>query len=137
MISEDKKAGTRASEISKSNPSRDQSDPQTHLCLPCREAIRLRALSFPVHQLEVNVEVRKIFAPGRPAVNGEGKVKSLRYGISIKVEENKAAIERAQRWFGCFVIRSNMAEEGESAGTGTELLRADQEQNRIEKTWHS
>jgi len=30
------KAGTRASGICKSNPSRDQSDPQTHLCLPCR-----------------------------------------------------------------------------------------------------
>ena len=57
------KAGTRASGICKSNPSRDQSDQQTHLCLPCREAIRLRALSFPVHQLEVNVEERKISAP--------------------------------------------------------------------------
>ena len=83
----------------------------------------------------MNVEERKILAPGRPVVNGEGKVKSLRCSISIKVEENKAAIERAQRLFGCFVIRSNIAEEGESASTGTELLRADKEQHGVEKTW--
>jgi len=85
--------------------------------------------------LEANVEERKIFAPGRRPVNGEGKVKSLRSGISIKVEENKATIERAQRLFGCFVIRSNIAEEGESAGTETELLRADKEPHDVEKTW--
>ena len=85
----------------------------------------------------MNAEERKILAPGRRPVNGEGKVKSLRYGISIKVEENKAAIERAQRLFGCFVIMSNIAEEGESAGTGTELLRANKEQYGVEKTWLS
>jgi hypothetical protein len=57
----------------------------------------------------------------------------LRSGISIKVEENKAAIERAQRLFDCFVVMSNIAEEGESAGTETELLRADKEPHDVEK----
>ena len=110
MMSEEKKL---ARELQESlNQTRHEIKAIHRLTFACRadaepEAIRLRALSFPVHQLEVNVEKRKIFAPGRRPVNGEGKVKSLRCSISIKVEENKATIERAQRLFGGFVIISN------------------------------
>ncbi len=100
-----------------------------------RAAEELKRKRWPCHRLEVKVEERAKYTPGRPPKRKVRRVKELRYGLQIIVKEDEKQVEYKRLISGCFVIVSNAPKEGELRHSAKELLRAYKEQYGVEQNF--
>jgi transposase len=110
---------------------------QEYFCQADAEAAatKLRALQSAYHQVEVVVEERPTYGPGRPSQKRPRTVKALRYGLQVTLHERVEVIARKTQETGCFVLLTNVPTEGDMAHRASEVLRVYKEQHGIEQNF--
>lgn len=110
---------------------------QEYFCQADAEAAaaKLRALQSTYHRVDVMVEERPKYGPGRPSHTRPRVVKALRYGLQVTLHERTEVIARKMQELGCFVLLTNVPTEGEMAHRAGEVLRAYKEQHGVEQNF--
>jgi transposase len=98
-------------------------------------AAKLRSLCSTYHQVEVTVEARPRYGPGRPSLKRPRVIKALRYGLQITLHERAEVIARKRQEMECFVLLTNVPMEGEMAHSASEILQAYKEQHGVEQNF--
>jgi transposase len=98
-------------------------------------AAKLRALQSPYHRVEVGVEERPKYGPGRPSHTQPRVVQARRYRLQVTLHEQAEVIARKMQETGCFVLLTNVPPTGEMAHRAEEVLRAYKEQQGIEQNF--
>jgi len=98
-------------------------------------AAKLRALQSAYHGVQVDIEERPQYGPGRPSRTPPRRVKAVRYGLQVTLHERSEVIARKTQEAGCFVLLTNVPTAGEMAHTARDVLRAYQEQHGIEQNF--
>src|SRR5262245_40580339 len=110
---------------------------QAYFCRADAEAAaaKVRALQSAYHRVEVVVEERPTYGPGRPSHKRPRVVKALRYGLRITRHERAEVIARKMQETGCFVLLTNVPTAGDMAHRAGEVLRAYKEQHGVEQNF--
>jgi transposase len=110
---------------------------QEYVCHADAEAAaaKLRALQSAYHWVQVDVEERPQYGPGRPSLTQPRRVKALRYGLQATLHERSEVIARKTQETGCFVLLTNVPTAGEMAHTARDVLQAYKEQHGIEQNF--
>jgi transposase len=110
---------------------------QEYFCRADAEAAaeQLRALQNAYHRVEVIVEERPQYGPGRPRPKHPRVIKALRYGLQVTLHERAEVIAHKQQEAGCFVLLTNVPTGGEMAPRAGEVLRAYKEQHGVEQNF--
>ena len=98
-------------------------------------AAELRTVCSAYHGLEVDVEERPQYGPGRPRVTKPRAVKALHYGLNVRLDERPEGMAHKLQEAGCFVRVSPVPCDGEMAHSAHEVLRAYKEQHGIEQNY--
>jgi len=98
-------------------------------------ATKLRALPSAYHGVDVAVQERPKYGPGRPSSTQPRVVKALRYGLQVTLHEQAEVIARKTQEAGCFVLLTNVSTAGEMAHRAGDVLRAYKEQHGIEQNY--
>jgi len=106
-------------------------------CRPDADAAasRLQQYDTGLHRITVDVEEKIYYARGRPPKNGKRKVSRIRYILNACIEEKSERVKQKQEESGCFVLLTNVPQEGGMAETGAGLLQVYKEQYGIEKNF--
>jgi len=110
---------------------------QEYFCRADAEAAaeKVRALQSSYHQVEVVIEERPMYSPGRPSTRKPRAVKAWRYGLKATLHERSEVIARKVQEAGCFVLLTNVPTEGEMAHSAGEVLRAYKAQQGVEQNF--
>jgi transposase len=110
---------------------------QEYFCRADAEAAaeQLRALQSAYHRVEVVVEERPQYGPGRPRPKRPRVIKALRYGLQVTLHERAEVIAHRRQEAGCFVLLTNVPTVGEMAHRAGEVLRAYKEQHGVEQNF--
>lgn len=110
---------------------------QTFFCRPDAEAAaaQIRSLRTDYHYLDVSVEERPRFAPGRPKKGVPRVPIAIDYVLRTDIGENHEAIAKRRQMAGCFVLISNVPADGAGAYSAEHILRTYKEQHGIEKNF--
>ena len=110
---------------------------QEDACLADAEAAaaKVRALQSAYHRVEVLVEERPQYGPGRPSQTRPRVVKTLRYGLQVALHERAEVMARKRQETGCFVLLTNVPTAGEMEHRAGAVLRAYKEQHGIEQNY--
>jgi transposase len=109
---------------------------QEYCCQADAEAAaKLRALPSAYHGVDVEVQERPKYGPGRPSSKQPRVVKALRYGLQVTLHERAEVIARKTQEAGCFVLLTNVPTAGEMAHRAGDVLRAYKEQHGIEQNY--
>jgi hypothetical protein len=108
---------------------------QAYFCQADAEAAaeKLRALSSTDHQVEVGVEARPQYGPGRPSLPKPRAVQAWRYGLKATVHERTEVIARKAQAPGCCGLRTTVPTPGAMAHRAGDVLRADNAQHGVEQ----
>jgi len=98
-------------------------------------ALRLQQYDTELHRITVHVEEKVYYARGRPPKNGNRKVSCVRYVLKACIEEKSKQVKQIEEESGCFVLLTNVPQEGNMAESGAGLLQAYKEQYGIEKNF--
>jgi transposase len=110
---------------------------QEYFCRADAEAAagKLRALPSAYHQIEVVVEERPQYGPGRPSHQQPRPVKAMRYGLKPTLRERAEVIARKRQEAACFVLLTNVPMTGEMAHSAKEVLWAYKTQHGVEQNF--
>jgi transposase len=110
---------------------------QEYFCRADAEAAaeQLRALQSAYHRVEVVIEERPQYGPGRPSPKHPRMIKALRYGLQVTLHERAEVVARKRQEAGCFVLLTNVPTAGEMAHRAGEVLRAYKEQHGVEQNF--
>jgi transposase len=110
---------------------------QEYFCQADAEAAaaKLRALQSAYHGVDIGVEERPKYGPGRPSAKQPRVVKALRYGLQVTLHERSEVIARKTQETGCFVLLTNVPTAGEMAHRAGDVLRAYKAQHGIEQNY--
>jgi transposase len=110
---------------------------QTFFCRPDAEAAaaKARAHTSAYHRLEVRVEERPRYGPGRPKKNVPKIPVAIEYVLRTEISEKREAINKRRQLAGCFVLLSNVPVEQQGGYSAERILRTYKEQNAIEKNF--
>ena len=110
---------------------------QAYFCRADAEAAaeQLRALPSAYHQIEVEVEERPQYGPGRPSRHKPRPIQAMRYGLKPSLRERDEVIARKRQEAACFVLLTNVPTTGEMAHRAGDVLRADKEQYGVEQNF--
>jgi len=110
---------------------------QEYFCQADAEAAaaKLRALPSAYHGVDVALQERPKYGPGRPSSTQPRVVKALRYGLQVTLHEQAEVIARKTQEAGCFVLLTNVSTAGEMAHRAGDVLRAYKEQHGIEQNY--
>src|SRR4029434_3713292 len=110
---------------------------QEYFCRADAEAAaeQLRALQSAYHRVEVVLEERPQYGPGRPSQKQPRVVKALRYGLQVTLHERAEVVARKRQEAGCFVLLAHVPTGGEMAHRAGEVLRAYKEQHGVEQNF--
>jgi transposase len=110
---------------------------QEYFCRADAEAAaeQLRALQSAYHRVEVVIEERPQYGPGRPSPKPPRVLKALRYGRQVTLHERAEVVARKRQEAGCFVLLTNVPTAGEMAHRAGEVLRAYKEQHEVEQNF--
>jgi transposase len=98
-------------------------------------AAKLRALPSAYHWVEVEVQERPTYGPGRPSSTQPRMVKARRYALQVTLHERTEVIARKRQEAGCFVLLTNVPTVGEMAHSARAVLQAYKEQHGIEQNY--
>jgi transposase len=87
------------------------------------------------YDLDIAIEERPRYGPGRPRANQPREVKALHYGLQVnRCERAEMRAQKAQE-ARCFVLLTNVPTEGEMAHHAAEVLAAYKEQHGMEQNY--
>jgi transposase len=110
---------------------------QEYFCRADAEAAveSVRALQSSYHRVEVVIEERPTYGPGRPRPHQPRAVKAWRYRLKATLHERTEVIARKVQEAGCFVLLTNVPTQGEMAHSAGEILRAYKAQHGVEQNF--
>jgi transposase len=110
---------------------------KTFFCRPDAEAAaaEVRSSSSAYHQLQVRVEERPRYGPGRPKKGAARIPVAIDYVLRTQIGEKREDIEKRRQLAGCFVLLSNVADQEQGGYSAERILRTYKEQNAIEKNF--
>jgi transposase len=110
---------------------------QDYFCRADAEAAaeKVRALQSSYYAVEVVIEERPTYGPGRPSTHKPRAVKAWRYRLQVTLHERCEVIARKMQEAGCFVLLTNVPTQGEMAHRAGEVLRAYKEQHGVEQNF--
>jgi transposase len=110
---------------------------QAYFCHADAEAAaeKLRTLPNTYYQIEVVVEERPQYGPGRPSRHKPRPVKAMRYGLKPTLRERSEVIARKSQEAACFVLLTKVPTTGEMAHRAGDVLRAYKEQHGVEQNF--
>src|SRR5262249_2631012 len=110
---------------------------QAYFCREDAEAAaeQVRALQSRYHRVEVVIEERPTYGPGRPSTHKPRAVKAWRYGLQVTLHEQPEIIAQKGQEAGCFVLLTNVPTQGELGHSAREVLRAYKEQHGVEQNF--
>jgi transposase len=94
-------------------------------------AVQAEGLSDNLHTVTATICPVQVRRRGRPPVKGPAPT-DTRYALSWKIAENAAGVERERSLAGCFVLLSNVPDEGDGAMDAARLLKTYKGQYGIE-----
>jgi hypothetical protein len=94
-----------------------------------------RAMQTDDHHVDVTVEERPPYGPGRPSTRKPRAVKALRYGLKpgLTARADRRATKREAA--GCFVLLTHVPKEGAFAHSAGDVLKAYKEQHGVEQNF--
>jgi transposase len=98
-------------------------------------AAEVRAYRSAFHQMNVRIEERPRYGRGRPKKNVPKTPIAIDYVLDIEILEQHEALAKRRLLAGCFVLLSNVPNEGEGRYSAEQILRTYKEQNGIEKNF--
>ena len=98
-------------------------------------AARLADTASELHRLDIQVVEKVRYAPGRPPKNRPRPIAAVRYRLHATIQQQPEAIQRQRQQAGCFVLLTNVPNDGHGAHTGAQLLRAYKDQHGIERNF--
>jgi hypothetical protein len=107
---------------------------QAYCCRAEAAAEQLRALQSASHRVEVGIEERPQYGPGRPSPKPPRVLKALRYGLQVTLHERAEVVARQRQEAGGLVLLTHVPTAGEMAHRAGEVLRAYKEQHGVEQT---
>lgn len=75
------------------------------------------------------------FPRGRPKSGGERTPTRIDYRLTLRLEPDQESIARAQREAGCFVLLTNIAQDGDRGMTSYDLLATYKGQDTVERNF--
>ena len=99
------------------------------------EAQRLQSQGGQFHRLNTAIVEKLRHSPGRPPRDRPRPVSSVSYTIQVRPEPDPLRVAPLRQEAGCFVLLSNVPEQGSHARTGPDLLRAYKDQHAIERNF--
>jgi transposase len=90
---------------------------------------------LPCHEIKADVIEKPVYARGRPTAGQERKVVRVDYFIEAMVIEHRERVSCMREEAGCFVLITNVPEEGDMAHDAKELLIAYKDQHGIERNF--
>ena len=110
---------------------------QEYFCQADAEAAaaQLRALPSAYYQVEVVVDARPKYGPGRPSPQKPRAVKAMRYGLQVTLRERYEVIAHRRAEAACFVLLTNVPTEGDMVHKAPDVLRAYKDQHSIEQNY--
>ena len=99
------------------------------------EAQRLQSQGGQFHRLSTVIVEKLRHPPGRPPRDRPRPVASVRYLVQARPEPDAMRIARQREEAGCFVLLSNVPDQGPHARTGLDLLHAYKDQHAIERSF--
>jgi len=106
-----------------------------YACRPDAKAALVRLPEQTFHRLVGEVEEKVHYKKGRPKADVPRLVARTTYHLKLRVERKSEVIERAEKETGCFVLLSNVPDDGPSAMSARELLAAYKDQHYIERNF--
>ncbi len=110
---------------------------QEYFCRADAEAAaeKLRARQTDYHRVEVSVEERPQYGKGRPSPRKPREVKAMRYGLQpgLTARADRLATKREEA--GCFVLLTNVPQEGACAHGAGDVLPAYKDQHGMEQNF--
>lgn len=106
-----------------------------YACRPDAEAALVRLPEQTFHRLTGEIEEKVHYGKGRPKGVVPRPVARTTYRLKLRVEPKAQAIARAEKETGCFVLLSNVSDDGPSAMSSRELLAAYKDQHYIERNF--
>jgi len=106
-----------------------------YACFPDAKAALKRIAPTHFHELTVAIEQRPRYHKGRPKADGTRKLKSMKYGLTIKIELHQESVDRLRQEAGCFVLISNTLSEGTDSVSSRELLTIYKDQHMVERNF--
>jgi transposase len=98
-------------------------------------AAKLRALPRAYHQVEVSVEEHPQYGRGRPRRHHPRPVKAMHSRLQPTLHEHAEVIARKRAEAACFVLLTNVPQQGEMAHSARELLQAYKNQHGVEQNF--
>ena len=98
-------------------------------------AARLRAVSAAYHWLEVTVEERLVYGPGRPSAHKPRPITARRYRLKTAISPQTERMARMEEEAGCFVLLTNVPTAGELAHSARDILTVYKEQHGTEQNY--
>jgi transposase len=110
---------------------------QEYFCQADAEAAaeRRRALPMDDHRVEVASEERPKYGRGRPSLHTPRAVNTIRDGLKATLTERQEVIARKDEEAGCFVLLTNVPQEGDLAHSAGDVLKADKAQHGIDQNF--
>lgn len=99
------------------------------------QAERLKGIKSEYYKLEFETEERLYYHRGRPGKDGKRKIKDRKYGLKGQIVEKKDSLTKKQEEAGCYVLLTNLPDDGQDGHTGEEVLRGYKEQHGIEQNF--
>jgi transposase len=110
---------------------------QEYVCHADAEAAatKLRALPSAYHWVEVEVQERPKYGPGRPSSTPPRVVKARRYALQVPLHERVEVMACKRQEAGCFVLLTNVPMVGEMAHSARAVLQAYKAQHGLEQNY--
>ena len=110
---------------------------QVYFCRADAEAAanKLRAMQTDYHRVDVTVEERPQYGQGRPSTRKPRAVKAIRYGLKPVLTARADRIATKREEAGCFVLLTNVPQEGAFAHSAGDVLKAYKEQHGVEQNF--
>jgi transposase len=110
---------------------------QGYVCRAEAEAAakKLRAMQTDDHRVDVTVEERPKYGQGRPSTRKPRAVTAIRYGLKPGLTARADRIATKREDAGCFVLLTNVPQEGAFAHSAGDVLKAYKEQHGVEQNF--
>jgi serine phosphatase RsbU (regulator of sigma subunit) len=95
-----------------------------------KAAQELQNLKMKYHHAEIEIEQIPKYKRGRPK-DGVREIKEMHYGFTCKIVEKEKAVSKLKEEAGCFVMITNVSEDGKNGYDSRAILKTYKEQYGI------
>jgi len=96
---------------------------------------RLEKVKSKYYRIETEIVEKVKYARGRPKKNQPRKIVETKYEIVAQFKEKAEEVERKKDEAGCFVLLTNVPQEGDLAHNSEEILRVYKDQHGVERNF--